>query len=46
MNDDMKELQKSAEKKGYEVTRYEEFDHKSNQKIKKRYMFIFEKGLE
>ena len=39
----MKEIQQMAEDKGYSVVRYDEFDHKTNEDIKKRHMFVFEK---
>lgn len=43
MNDDMKELTRSAEEKGYEVVEFREFDHTSNNCISKRFSLVFEK---
>ena len=42
MNDHMKDIQKLAEEKGYGVVRYDEFEHKVDEEIKKRHMFVFE----
>jgi len=42
MNDHMKEIQKLAEEKGYTVVRYDEFEQKSDEQVRKRHMFVFE----
>jgi len=43
MNQDMKEVQKLAEEKGYELVRYDEHNIKKDEEIKDRFLFIFEK---
>lgn len=44
MNDDMKELVRSAEEKGYNNVEFKEFDHIVNNTIHKRYLMVFEKS--
>lgn len=43
MNDDMKELVRSAEEKGYELVKFEEYDKIVNNMINKQFSLIFEK---
>ena len=43
MNDDMKEIQELAESKGYEIVKYSKTDNQSNEEIKGRHTFVFEK---
>ena len=43
MNEDMKELEKVAEDKGYDLVKYDEYQHKINQVFKHRFLMVFEK---
>ena len=46
MHKDMKELEEMAEKKGYKLVKYDEYQHKINQIFKDRFLMVFQKEEE
>ncbi len=46
MNEDMKEMEDFAEKKGYKLVKYDEYQHKINQVFKDRFLMVFQKEKE
>lgn len=46
MQEDMKELEQMAEKKGYKLVKYDEYQHKINQVFKDRFLMVFQKEGE
>lgn len=44
MNEDMKDIQKLAEKRGYSIKRFEEYSKTEDEVLKKFCLFIFEKN--
>lgn len=43
LEQDMKDAEAALEKKGYNLIRYDEFEHESNDEVAHRYLMVFEK---
>jgi hypothetical protein len=43
LEQDMKDIEKTLGEKGYNLVRYDEFEHEANDEIAQRYLLVFEK---